>query len=345
MRQVCIPRYGPPEVLRLQDAPEPPLTPTDVRIAVHASGVNFADVMARQGLYPDCPKPPVVVGYEVAGRVIEAGAEATGVATGQRVVALTRFGGYADQVVVPWRQVFALPDDMPFTDAAALPVNYLTAYLALYVCGHLQTSERVLIHGAGGGVGLAAMQLCRLRDAEIYATASVRKHDFLRQHGAHHTFTYDPKALRQGIHDATAGRGVDIALDPHGGRSFAESYRLLAPLGRLIMFGVSSLSPGLRRHPLTALWHLLRMPWFHPIRLLNDNAAVIGVNLGHLWEEQTLLTQAMTHLLSLYQEGRIRPVIARQFDLSDASAAHQYIHERQNIGKVLLVSHSGADGP
>jgi len=152
MRQVCIPRYGPPEVLRLQDAPEPPLTPADVRIAVHASGVNFADLMARQGLYPDCPKPPVVVGYEVAGRVIETGAEATGVAIGQRVVALPRLGGYADQVVVPWRQVFALPDDMPFTDAAALPVNYLTAYLALYVCGHLQAGECVLIHGAGGGI-------------------------------------------------------------------------------------------------------------------------------------------------------------------------------------------------
>ena len=111
------------------------------------------------------------------------------------------------------------------------------------------------------------------------------------------------------------------------------------------MFGVSSLSPGLRRYPLTALWRLLRMPWFHPIRLLNANAAVIGVNLGHLWEEQTLLTQAMTYLLSLYEEGRIRPVIARQFDLSEASAAHRYMHERQNIGKVLLVSHPGADGP
>ena len=339
IRQVCIPRYGRPEVLRLQDAPEPRLTPTDVRIAVHASGVNFADVLARQGLYPDCPKPPVVVGYEVAGQVMEVGAEAIGVSSGQRVVALTRFGGYANQVVVPWRQVFALPDDMPFTEAAALPVNYLTAYLALYVCGHLQSGERVLIHGAGGGVGLAAMQLCRLRDAEIYATASVRKHAFLRQHGARYTFAYDPKALRQGIHDATAGRGVDIALDPHGGRSFAESYRLLAPLGRLIMFGVSRLSPGLRRNPLVALWQLLRLPWFHPIRLLNDNAAVIGVNLGRLWAEQALLTQAMTHLLSLYQQGRIRPVIARQFDLSEAPAAHRYMQERQNIGKILLVSH------
>jgi synaptic vesicle membrane protein VAT-1 len=338
MRQVCIPRYGRPEVLHLQDVPEPPLTPAGVRIAVHASGVNFADVLARQGLYPDCPKPPVVVGYEVAGRVIEVGTDVTGVSSGQYVMALTRFGGYADQVVVPSHQVIALPDDMPLTDAAALPVNYLTAYLMLYVCGHLQTGEHVLIHGGAGGVGLAAVQLCRLRQANIYATASVSKHAFLEQQGVPHIFTYDPSILRQGIQTATAGRGVDIVLDPHGGRSFAQSYRLLAPLGRLIMFGVSHLSPGMRRNPLIALWHLLRMPWFHPLRLLNDNTAVIGVNLGHLWEQRTLLTEAMTHILSLYQQQLIRPVIARQFGLAEASAAHQYMQERRNIGKILLMS-------
>ncbi len=338
MRQVCIPRYGRPEVLRLQDVPAPRLTPDGVRIAVHASGVNFADVLARQGLYPDCPKPPVVVGYEVAGRVAEVGADVTGISSGHHVVALTHFGGYADQVVVPSHQVFALPDDMPLTDAAALPVNYLTAYLMLYVCGHLQTGEHVLIHGGAGGVGLAAVQLCRLREAEIYATASAQKHVFLQQQGVRHTFTYDPKTLRQGIQTATANRGVDIVLDPHGGRSFAQSYRLLAPLGRLIMFGVSRLSPGLRRRPLTALWHLLRMPRFHPVRLLNDNTAVMGVNLGHLWEQRALLTQAMTHILSLYQQHHIHPIIARQFGLSDASAAHQYMQERRNIGKILLIS-------
>ncbi len=195
MRQVCIPRYGRPDVFRLQDVPEPPLTPAGVRIAVHVSGVNFADVLARQGLYPDCPKPPVVVGYEVAGYVLEVGADVTGLISGQRVVALTRFGGYADQVVVPSDQVFALPDNMPFTDAAALPVNYLTAYLMLYVCGHLQTGEHVLIHGGAGGVGLAAIQLCRLREAKIYATASLHKHAFLQQQGVHHTFAYAPKTL------------------------------------------------------------------------------------------------------------------------------------------------------
>lgn len=338
MRQICIPRYGRPDVLVVQDVPDLPLAPDHVRIAVAASGVNFADVLARQGLYPDCPKPPVVVGYEVAGTVLEVGANVADIASGQRVLALTHFGGYADQVVVPFQQVFTLPDEMPLTDAAALPVTYLTAYLMLYHCGHLQTGEHVLIHGGAGGVGLAAVQLCRLREAHIYATASPHKHAFLQQHGVHHTFDYTPKTLRQGILSATGGRGVDIVLDPNGGRSFAQSYRLLAPLGRLIMFGVARMSSGLRRNPLDAMWQLLQMPWFHPIRLLNDNKAVIGVNLGHLWEQQAVLAKAMDHLLSLYQEQRIQPIIARQFELSEAAAAHQYMQSRQNIGKILLIS-------
>ncbi len=311
-----------------------------MRIAVHASGVNFADVLARQGLYPDCPKPPVVVGYEVAGRVLETGAAVTGLTTGQHVVALTHFGGYADQVVTPSHLVFPLPNEMPLAEAAALPVAYLTAYLMLYVCGHLQTGEHVLIHGGAGGVGLAAVQLCALRQAQMYATASAGKHAFLQQQGVQHTFTYEPKALHQSIQTATAGRGVDIVLDPLGGQSFEQSYRLLAPMGRLIMFGVSRMSSGLRRRPLVALWHLLRMPRFHPVRLLNSNKAVIGVNLGHLWDQHALLSKAMKDILSLYQQKQIRPIIAKQFDLSEASDAHQYMQNRQNIGKILLISHT-----
>lgn len=337
MRQVCVSRYGSPDVLRLQEVPDPRLTADTVRIAVHAIGINFADIMARQGLYPDCPKPPVVVGYEVAGRVAEVGSEVASLAAGQAVLALTHFGGYADQVVVPSSQVFPLPEAMPFSDAAALPVNYLTAALMLYHCGRLQSGERVLIHGAAGGVGLAAVQLCQLRQAEIYATASVGKHAFLQQQGVEHTFGYDPKALATAIATLTDGRGVDIVLDPRGGRSFAQSYRFLAPLGRLVIFGASRMSSGLRRRPLSVLWHYLRMPRFHPVRLMQDNKTVIGIHLGRLWDQTALLNQTMCHLLDLYRQGRLRPVIARQFPLAEAPAAHRFIQERHNIGKVLLI--------
>src|SRR5215471_902451 len=190
MLQVCIPRYGLPEVLTVQGVPDPHVTPGTACIAVHTIGVNFADVLARQGLYPDCPKPPVVVGYEVAGRVEAVGEGVADLEPGQAVLALTRFGGYAERVVVPAAQVFPLPADMPFTAAAALPVNYLTAYVMLYTCGRLQPGEHVLIHGAGGGVGLAAVQLARLRQAAIYGTAAASKHAVLHQQGVYHTIDY-----------------------------------------------------------------------------------------------------------------------------------------------------------
>lgn len=338
MRQVCIPRYGPPEVLIVQGAPDPRVTPGTVRIAVHTIGVNFADVLARQGLYPDCPRPPVVVGYEVAGRVDEVAADVADLALGQPVLALTRFGGYADRVVVPVQQVFPLPQDMPFTAAAALPVNYLTAYMTLYTCGRLQPGEHVLIHGAAGGVGLAAVQLARLRQAEIYGTASALKHAFLHQQGVHHTIDYYHHDVVAVIHGLTGGRGVDIVLDPLGGRSFAHSYKALAPLGRLIMFGVSRLSPGPGRHRFSALWRFLAMPWFHPLRLLNDNKTVVGVHLGRLWDQTVMLRQTMQTLLQLYEQGQICPIIAQTFPLAAAAEAHRYLQERRNIGKVLLTT-------
>lgn len=316
----------------------PPVTSKDVQIAVHTIGVNFADVMARQGLYPDCPKPPVVVGYEVAGTVEAVGSDVMHLTPGQPVLALTRFGGYAEQVVVPSHQVFPLPQDMPFTVAAALPVNYLTAYLLVYVCAHVQPDEHVLIHGAGGGVGLAAVQLCRVRQAVIYGTASAHKHDFLQQQGVQYLIDYRHEDVAAAIIRLRHGDGMDVIFDPHGGHSFAQSYALLAPLGRLIMFGVSRLSSGMRRNVLRTFWHILRMPWFHPLRLLNDNKAVIGVNLGHLWEQDQLLRQAMAHLIHLYTQGHIAPIVAQTFPLTDAAAAHRYLQERRNIGKVLLTT-------
>lgn len=336
MRQMAVLRYGPPEVLTLQGAAEPAITPGTVRIAVRAIGVNFADVLARQGLYRECPTPPVVLGLEVAGTVEAIGSGVTTLLPDQPVLALTNFGAYAERVVVPAQQVFPIPSEMPWTVAAALPVNYLTAYLMLYVWGNIQAGEHVLIHGAAGGVGLAAVQLALLRQAEIIGTASASKHAFLHAQGVRHTIDYHRHDIATIIRGLTNGRGVDIVLDPFGGSSFAQSYRLLAPLGRLLMFGNARMSVGPQRHLLTALWHLLRMPWFHPLRLIGDNKAVIGVHLGRLWDQTALLRQAMQALLQLHAAGQINPVIAQTFPFLAAAEAHQYLQERRNIGKVLL---------
>jgi NADPH:quinone reductase-like Zn-dependent oxidoreductase len=334
MRAVWIPQPGPPEVLELREGPDPVAKADQVLVRVHASGVNFADVSARLGVYPDAPPPPCVVGYEVAGVVEEVGAQVRGLSRGDRVVALTRFGGYADRVAIPVRQVFSMPATMTFEEAATIPVNYLTAILMLRRFGNVREGERVLVHAAAGGVGVAAIQLCRLAGAEVIGTASASKHATLKQMGVAHCIDYRTEDFEEGVQRVTAGRGVDIVLDATG--AFRKSYRCLAPLGRLVCFGLSQASSGMAPSRLRALAAVARLPWFHPIKLMNDNKAVIGVNLGHLWDHIEMLRREMTGLLADYEAGRIKPIIAKTFPLAEAAKAHRFLQERQNVGKVVL---------
>jgi NADPH:quinone reductase-like Zn-dependent oxidoreductase len=335
MRSVWITRTGPPEVLEVRDGPEPTPGPGEVLIRVRATGVNFADVMARLGLYPDAPPRPCVVGYEVAGAVERLGEGADGaLGVGRRVVALTRFGGYAEAVAVPAAQVFALPERMSFEEGAAIPVNYLTAVLMLRHFGNVRPGERVLVHAAAGGVGMAAIQLCRIAGAEVIGTASAAKHAVLREAGVAHTIDYRVQDFETEVRRVTGGRGVDIALDATG--AFRKSYRCLAPLGRLVCFGMSGAATGLTPSWLAAAGRLATLPWFHPVKLMNDNKAVIGVNLGHLWDRIDLLRGEMLGLLADWEAGRIRPVVGKTFPLTEAAAAHRFLQERQNVGKVVL---------
>ena len=184
MRAVVITKHGAPDVLQVEERPDPPVGAGEVRIAVKAAGINFADLMARSGVYPDAPKPPCVIGYEVAGEVESVGEGVTDFAVGDRVLAGTRFGGYAELVSVPVDQVIALPERLSFEQGAAFPVNYSTAYAALVIMGGLSSNERVLIHAAAGGVGIAATQVAKGIGAEIFGTASPSKHDAIRPRGS-----------------------------------------------------------------------------------------------------------------------------------------------------------------
>jgi NADPH:quinone reductase-like Zn-dependent oxidoreductase len=336
MRQMVITRYGAPDVLQPHDAPDPAPGDGEVRIAVAAAGVNFADVLARVGLYPDAPKPPVTVGYEVSGVVDAVGPGVTTHNVGDRIVALTRFGGYADRVLVRAEFAFAIPDSLDHISAAAIPVNYLTALIALYRMANLAAGDTVLVHGAGGGVGIAATQLAKLRGATIIGTASVAKHAAIRQQGVDHAIDYRGGGVVAEVRRITGGRGVDVVLDPIGGRSFRDSYRLLAPLGRLIVYGVSSVSPGERRSWWQAAKTMMQMPRFAPLSLMNGNRGVFGLNLGHLWSERRQLAETMTLLLAEVAAGHLRPVVAQTFPLERAADAHRFMHARSNIGKVVL---------
>src|SRR5713226_5184708 len=190
MRAVVITKHGGPNVLAVQERPDPPIGPGEVRIDVAAAGVNFADVMARMGLYPDAPKTPCIVGYEVAGTILELGEGVDGLTHGQRVVAGTKFGGYASQVMVPASDVVPLPEELTFEQGAAIPVNYATAWAGLIRYGALEAGERVLIHAAAGGVGIAATQIAKRAGAEVYGTASPGKHERIRELGVDHAIDY-----------------------------------------------------------------------------------------------------------------------------------------------------------
>ena len=338
MRQAVITRHGGPEVLQIREAPDPAPSAGEIRIRVRAAGINFADILARLGLYPDAPKPPVVVGYEVAGHVDQVGSDVTGFAPGDRVVALTRFGGYSDLVCVPAPQCFHFPDELSDAEAAAVPVTYLTAAIALYKMAGLGAGDTVLIHNAGGGVGIAAIQLARLRRTTIIGTASAFKHAALRSFGVEHLIDYTAADVAQEVKRITRGRGVDVILDPVGGSSFASSYRMLAPLGRMVMFGLSAAAPSERRSLWKAFLAWRRNPKFDPMSLIHRNRGVFGLNVGHLWDERAQLAPIMEMLLSELRAGRLKPIVAKTFPLEKAGDAHRFIQSRGNIGKVVLTT-------
>jgi NADPH:quinone reductase-like Zn-dependent oxidoreductase len=339
MRQIWITRAGAPEVLQIKEAPDPEPQAGEVRIRVEASGINFADILGRLGLYPDLPPIPVVPGYEVSGRIDAAGAGVDTGWIGRDAFALTRFGGYSDTVCVPVKQVFERPPGMSAQEAAAIPVNYFAAWQLLVIMGSLKRDETVLIHSVGGGVGIAATQLAKHLGARVIGTASAAKHAEMRALGVDHLIDYRTEDFETRVREVTGGRGVELILDPVGGESWKKGYRILAPTGRLGVFGISAAATGKGRSLLGMLRLLAGVPWlqFNPLSLMNANKGVFGVNQGHLWGEIDRLRGWAEALVALWRQGVVKPKIARSFRFDEAAAAHHFIQDRKNIGKVLLV--------
>jgi synaptic vesicle membrane protein VAT-1 len=337
MKQVYITGHGGPHTLQLRESPDPMPKAGELRIRVRASGINFADILARKGLYPDAPKLPAVVGYEVSGTVDAIGASVDSRWQGREVFGLTRFQGYADTVVVPAEQLFEKPAELSHEQAAAIPVNYLTAWQLLVVMGALRAGESVLIHNAGGGVGLAAIDIARHIGATIYGTASGAKHAFLKERGLRHAIDYRRKDWTPELMRLTEGFGVELVLDPLGGGHWKKSYKALRHTGRLGMYGASTLTESGLIRPLAYLKVGVTLPWFNPVGLMNANRSVFGVNLGHMWHETPKIRQWMEALLAGVAEGWVRPHVDRSFPLAQVGEAQTYIEERRNTGKVVLL--------
>ena len=337
MRQVVTTRNGGIEVLRVEEAPDPKPGKGELVVAVKAAGLNFADILARQGLYPDGPSKPCVMGYEVAGVIESVGEGVDSSFIGRPVVAMTRFGGQSEKVVVQERQLFDKPESLTFEQTAALPVNYLTAYALLVAMGGLKKGEAVLIHNAGGGVGLAALDIAKKIGAVTYGTASPSKHDFLRQRGLDHPIDYRTQDWLPVLKKLTNDRGVELVIDPIGGAHWKKSYKALRTTGRMGMFGVSAASANGLKGKLKLLKAAVQMPRFHPIGLLNKNRGVFGLNLGHMWHEPEKIAEWVTAIIEGVNDGWIRPHVDRAFSFEQAGEAHAYMEARKNIGKVVLV--------
>ena len=337
MRQIWITQAGEPEVLQVQEARDPIARSGEVRIRVEACGVNFPDILGRMGMDADAPRIPYVPGYEVAGVVDAVAQGVPNLKEGDSVFALSRYGGYSNVVCVPYKQVFKRLEWMSAEDGAALPVNYLMAYLMLVVMGSLRAADRVLIHDAGGGIGLAALDISKIVGAETYGTASPHKHDFLLGRGLNHAIDYRNQDYERVIRNLTGGKGMQLILDPLGGVNWPKNYRLLMPTGRLIHFGLGSMAVGKRRSRLSWLRGLVMVPFYTPLRLMTENKGVMGVNLAHLWDYASLYQEWMGQLVRWYDEALFRPHVDKVFKFEQAAEAHHYIQDRKNIGKVLLI--------
>ncbi|MFN8152369.1 MAG: medium chain dehydrogenase/reductase family protein [Solirubrobacterales bacterium] len=341
MRAVVITEVGGPEVLQVQERPEPEVGPGEVRIAVKAAGINFADLLARTGMYPDAPKLPAVVGYEVAGDVETVGDGVEGLAVGDRVMAGTKFNGYAELVTAGAADVLPLPESLSYEQGAAFPVNYATAYAGIVVMGGLREGDRVLIHAAAGGVGIAATQVSKARGAEIFGTASASKHDAIRAQGVEHAIDYRSQDFEAEVMRITGGEGIDIAFDAIGPSSFRKDYRLLRSGGRLVCFGMSEVSTGEKRNLPGAVRGLAgmltaTMPWWKSMAIMNENKGVFGLNMLSWWDREGSLSRAMDPLRRDLESGALVPVVAESFPFDRAPDAHRFIHERRNVGKVVL---------
>jgi NADPH:quinone reductase-like Zn-dependent oxidoreductase len=342
MRAAVIRRYGPPDVFSVQDVPDPQPKPGEILIRVKTIGVNFADLLQRMGVYPNSPKPPFVPGLEVAGiveKVVEGGRPSEAgdsLRPGDAVAAMTNFNAYAEWVTVPANLVFRLPPGIGFDEAAAIPVNYLTAYHSIFTMGNMLPGDRVLIHGAAGGVGIAAVQLAKARGLRIFGAAGPDKQETLRKLGVDHAIDHDKENFVDVVRKF-APDGIEMVMDPIGGRSFSRSYECLGSTGRLVIYGFSTVvTKDGKRHLFGSAKALLETPRFHPLRLFAKNVSVIGVNLSGLQARPALMRSQMADLFQLYAAGKIKPMVGKKFPMVDVAAAHQFIHDRKNIGKVVM---------
>ena len=324
MRAVVCKEWGPPEALEVDDVPEPVPGAGDVLIGVRACGVNFADALIVQGKYQERPPLPFTPGLEVAGEIVAMGEDVTGLATGQRVVSLCATGGYAEAVTAPAAVTVPIPDAMPYETAAGFTVAYGTAHVGLEHRARLRGGETLLVHGAGGGVGLAAVEVGKAMGATVIATAgSEDKRALASAHGADHVIDYCAGGFKDIVKTITDGRGADVVFDPVGGNVLAQSMRCIAWEGRLLVIGFAAGD----------------IPQVPAGLVLVKNISMVGVYWGaYRIHEPAIITGSLHRLFAWFEEGTLNPVISETLPLERAAEAMQRMLRREARGKLVLTT-------
>ncbi|MCH8308028.1 MAG: NADPH:quinone oxidoreductase family protein [Proteobacteria bacterium] len=322
MRAVLCKEFGPPGSLVMEDVAEPELDRGQVRIAIRACGVNFPDLLMIAGKYQQQPPMPFSPGAELAGDVIEIASDVADIKQGQRVIAVTGFGGMAEQICVHAQKVVPLPDAIDYVPAAAFLLAYGTAYHALKQRAQLQAGETLAVLGAAGGVGLAAVEIGKLMGATVIAAASTTdKLKLTAEYGADHLINYTDTSLKDGIHEITAGAGADVIYDPVGGELFEQSLRAVAWRGRVLVIGFAS-------------GQISKIPANLP---LLKGSSIVGVFWGRFTEEEPETNAENTaELFRLLQDGKLKPHVSETYPLEKSALALEALAARRAKGKIVI---------
>jgi NADPH2:quinone reductase len=338
MRAIVLTRYGAPrEAFALEERPEPQPAAGQVRIAVEAFGLNYADVSARQGTYRDAPPIPCIIGYEVVGRVDTLGPGVTGVAPGQRVTALTRFGGYATSAVTDARALLPIPDDLDVGIAAAIPTQGGTAYFCAEEMVRLHPGDHVLVQAAAGGVGTVLVQLAKRRGCVVYGTAgSDEKLAYLRELGVDHPINYRREDFADAVRRLRGTAGLDVVFDSLGGSAVRKGIGLLSAGGRMVCFGAAERSAG-GLQLLNDVRFAASFGFIHPIPLLMGSKSLLGVNMLRISDDRPdVLARVLRAVGELVLKGDVRPTVGGRFPASQIAEAHELLSGRGSTGKIVV---------
>lgn len=320
---------------KLRETEKPFPKAHEVLIKVHCFGLNFADVMARKGMYQDAPPIPALLGYDVAGTVEQVGSGVTHLLVGDRVTAMTRFGGYAEYAVTDARAAAKIPENISFADATALTTQYCTAYYAAAVAVNLFPGNKVLIHSGAGGVGSALIQFAKWRGCEIFSTAgSSSKLELLKQQGVQHPINYIEQDFEDEIKQLTKGEGVDVIFDAVGGSYVRKGFRSLAAGGRIVCYGAADLSS---KNIFGKISALLAFGIYHPVMFMTSSKGIIGLNMLRIADNKPeALQHCLNQVIQLTEQGVFKPTIGKVFNASEIAAAHDFLESRKSTGKIAV---------